>query len=65
MTLQEARNTKPLRVRIVTVGPRDTAETLAARMDVGDKKLQRFLVLNGLQPGESLTPGDDVKIVVE
>jgi predicted Zn-dependent protease len=34
-------------------------------MEVGDKKRQRFLVLNGLQPGETLTPGSEVKIVTE
>ncbi|MDI3469234.1 MAG: putative Zn-dependent protease [Pseudolabrys sp.] len=65
MTLQEAKNTKPLRIKIVTVGPTDTINTLAARMDVGDKKRERFLVLNGLQPGETLTPGSQVKIIVE
>jgi predicted Zn-dependent protease len=65
MTLQEARNTKPLRIKIVTVSPTDTINTLAARMDVGDKKRERFLVLNGLQPGETLTPGSQLKIIVE
>jgi predicted Zn-dependent protease len=65
MTVQEMKNAKPLRVRTVTVGPGDTVDTLAARMEVGDKKRQRFLVLNGLQPGETLTPGSEVKIVTE
>lgn len=65
MTLQEAQNTKPLRIKVVTVGLRDTIETLSRRMATGDKKRETFLVLNGLNAGSSLAPGSQVKIVVE
>jgi predicted Zn-dependent protease len=30
-----------------------------------DQSLERFLVLNGLERGRTLKPGDKVKIVVE
>jgi predicted Zn-dependent protease len=65
MTIQEAQNTKPLRIKVVTVGLRDTIETLSRRMATGDKKRETFLVLNGLNAGSSLAPGSEVKIVVE
>jgi predicted Zn-dependent protease len=65
MTLQEAQNAKPLRIKLVTVGLRDTIETMARRMATGDKKREQFLVLNGLHTGEALAPGSQVKIVVE
>jgi predicted Zn-dependent protease len=65
MTLAEIEGAKPLRIKVVTVGANDTAERLAARMAIGDRPLQRFLVLNGLAAGQALRPGDRVKIVVE
>jgi predicted Zn-dependent protease len=34
-------------------------------MMVQDRALDRFRVLNGLEPGDRLNPGDLVKIVVE
>ena len=65
MTLAEIEGARPLRIKVVTVTPSDTAERLAARMAVPDRALQRFLVLNGLPSGQPLKPGDRVKIVVE
>jgi predicted Zn-dependent protease len=65
MTLQEVENAKPLRIKIVNVGANDTIESLSRKMAVSDKKHERFLVLNGLNPGEKLNPGASVKIVVE
>ncbi len=65
MTLTEIEGAKPLRIKVVTVTPSDTAERLAARMAIADRPLQRFLVLNGLTSGQALKPGDHVKIVVE
>ena len=53
------------RCKIVTVGPSDTVEKLATRMAVADRQLERFRVLNGLEPGERLKSGSEVKIVVE
>jgi predicted Zn-dependent protease len=64
MTIDEAKNTKPLRLKLVTVKLGDTIDSMARKMAT-DKKRERFLVLNGLNPGESLAPGSQVKIVVE
>jgi predicted Zn-dependent protease len=65
MTLAESEAAKPLRLRIVTVGPADTVERLAARMATPDHPLERFRILNGLGPHEQVNPGDEVKLVVE
>lgn len=65
MSLAEIEDAKPLRLQIVTVAPGDTVEKLATRMAVADRQLDRFRVLNGLEPGERLRPGSEVKIVVE
>jgi predicted Zn-dependent protease len=65
MTLAEIRIAKPHRITVVTVGPRDTVERLARRMAVTDRQVEQFRVLNGLNPGDKLTPGEQVKIVVE
>jgi predicted Zn-dependent protease len=50
---------------VVKVAPDDTVEKLAARMAVADRAAERFRVLNGLEPGDRLKPGSEVKIVVE
>jgi len=65
MTLAEIEAAKPLRLQMVTVKPNDTSERLASRMAVANRGLERFLVLNGLQPGERPKPGEQVKLVVE
>ena len=65
MTIAETEQAKPLRLRVVTVAPGDTVEKLAGKMAGGDRALERFRVLNGLDPGDKLKPGSEVKIVVE
>jgi predicted Zn-dependent protease len=65
MTVAESQAAKPLHMRIVTVGPGETVERLAARMAAPDHQLERFRVLNGLAPHERVNPGDEVKLVVE
>jgi len=61
----EAQQAKPLRIKIVNVREGDTVERLASRMALIDRRLERFRVLNGLEPGERLRVGAPVKIVVE
>lgn len=56
---------KPLRIKIVKVTARNTVESLARRMAVADRPVERFRVLNGLGPGDKVKQGDMVKIVVE
>jgi predicted Zn-dependent protease len=65
MTRQEIAQARPLRIKVVTVGPHDSVERLASRMAIGDRAVERFRVLNGLDPSDRLKPGDQVKIVVE
>jgi predicted Zn-dependent protease len=61
----EIKAVQPLRISVVRVGLTDTVEKLARRMAVPDKKLDRFLILNGLDRNAKLHFGDRVKIVVE
>jgi len=65
VTLAESQAAKPLHITIVTVGSGDTVERLAARMAITDRPVERFRVLNGLGPGERVSAGDQVKVVVE
>ena len=65
LTQTEAKQAKPLRLKIVTVKAGDTIEGLARRMAMIDRQVERFRVLNGLEPGDRLKVGEPVKIVVE
>jgi predicted Zn-dependent protease len=65
MSLQEASEIRPLRLKIVTVAAGDTQEALARRMAGVDRPLDTFRVINGLSPTTRLTPGERVKVVVE
>jgi predicted Zn-dependent protease len=65
MSNAEIRSARPLRLKVVTVSARDTIDRLAARMAVSDKAVERFRVLNGLDPADKLNPGDTVKLIVE
>jgi predicted Zn-dependent protease len=65
LSVAEAQQAKPLRLKIVTVKPGDTVEKLASRMAMIDRQVDRFRVLNGLGAGEKLKVGSQVKIVVE
>ncbi|HYJ81298.1 MAG TPA: peptidase M48 Ste24p, partial [Allosphingosinicella sp.] len=60
----EAAAIRPRVIDVVTVGPRDSVATLAARMAYGDFKEERFRVLNGLASGAQPKTGQKVKIVV-
>jgi predicted Zn-dependent protease len=62
---EEAQAIKPLKIKIHRVVVGDTPERLAVRMGFPDRQLERFLVLNGMQRGTRLTPGDFVKLVAE
>ena len=64
ITTAEAGRVVPRRVDVVTVGPRDTVQSLAARMAYTDAQLDRFRVLNGLSGNATVQPGQKVKLVV-
>jgi predicted Zn-dependent protease len=65
LTAQETRSIKPSHLKIVKVQPGDTVESLSTRMAPFDHQVERFQVLNGLDPDEPLKAGDLVKIIVE
>jgi predicted Zn-dependent protease len=65
MSLAEIEQAKPLHLVVVTAAPGDTVEKLAGRMAVADRAVERFRVLNGIEPGAKVKPGSEVKIVVE
>ncbi len=65
MSLAESKATRPLRMRVVSVGAGDTVEQLASRMAGVERKVERFRILNGLDQGDRPSPGDLVKIVTE
>jgi len=60
----ETKALRPLRIQVVTAAG-ETAESLAQRMVVPDRALERFLVLNGLERGAALRAGQGYKLVVE
>ena len=65
MTETEINQARPLRLHVVTVQHGDTPERFAGRMPLVDRPLERFLIINGLNQGDALKPGDRVKIVTE
>jgi predicted Zn-dependent protease len=62
---EAGRYNKPRRIRVVTVQPGDTVQSLSARMAVANEKEGWFRVLNGLTEGQQVQPGQKVKLVVQ
>lgn len=52
------------RIAVATVARGDTPQSMAARMAPDADPLGRFLMLNALEPGEPLQPGQQVKLIV-
>lgn len=65
LTLTEIQAARPLRIKIVSVKPGDTVESMSRRMQGVDRPLERFRILNGLDQHASLRQNDRVKIVVD
>jgi predicted Zn-dependent protease len=63
LSQKEADAIKPRKLRVVTVGKNDTVQSLAGRMAYKSLQSDRFLALNGLRNGATLTAGQKVKIV--
>jgi predicted Zn-dependent protease len=53
------------RLAVVTVRSGDTAESLALRMAADRDRVELFRMLNGLEAGEAVRPGRQVKLVVD
>lgn len=64
LTANEAGRIVPRVINVVTVGPRDTVQTLASQMAYTNAQVERFRVLNGLRNSDVVRPGQRVKLVV-
>jgi predicted Zn-dependent protease len=65
LTLEEVQAARPLRIKVITVQPGDTVESLSHRMAGVDRPAERFRVLNGLDVHAQVKVRDTVKIVVD
>ncbi|MGJ4941382.1 M48 family metalloprotease [Bradyrhizobium sp. HKCCYLS1011] len=66
LSLDEIQSARPLRIKVITVQPGDTVESLAAHRMAGlDHPVERFRVLNGLDAHTQVKVRDRVKIVME
>ena len=65
LTLEEIQAARPLRIKVITVQPGDTVESLSHRMAGVDRPAERFRVLNGLDAHAQVKVRDRVKIVVD
>ena len=63
LSASEAAAIVPLRVRVVPVRAGDTAQTFARQMQGVPDPAELFALLNGLDRGRTLRPGDRVKII--
>jgi predicted Zn-dependent protease len=65
LTLEEIQAARPLRIKVITVQPGDTVESLSHRMAGVDRPAERFRVLNGLEAHAQVKVRDRVKVVVD
>ena len=54
-----------MRIKIITVQPGDTVESLSHRMAGVDHPMERFRILNGLDARAQVKVRDKVKVVVD
>jgi len=64
LTAEESASVKPWRIATHRVQHGDTIESLSSRMAPGQWRQELFRVINGLQPGDAVQPGQRVKLVV-
>ncbi len=65
LSLDEVQAARPLRIKVITVQPGDTVESLSHRMAGVDHPMERFRILNGLEAHAQVKVRDKVKIVVD
>jgi predicted Zn-dependent protease len=63
LSAAEAAALRPLRVQVVPVRAGDTVDTFARQMDIEEDPRGTFILLNGLDRGRELRPGDQVKLL--
>ena len=64
LTAQQAAAIRPRIIQVVTVGARDTVQSLASRMAYSTYQVERFRILNSLGGNDAVRPGQRVKLVV-
>ena len=62
---QEIAQLKPLVLKIKTVGANHNEQMFVSQMKGSSNPAQLFRLLNGLKPGETVSPGMKVKIVTD
>jgi len=65
LTPEEIQSARPLRIKVITVQPGDTVDSLSHRMAGVDHPIERFRMLNGLDAHAQVHARDRVKIVVD
>jgi len=65
ITPEEAREAHGLKISVISAGPGDTVESLAAHMTTPNRPLEYFRLLNGLDENEPIVAGERYKIVTE
>lgn len=65
LTLSEIQAARPLRIKVITVQPGDTIDSLSHRMAAIDHPVERFRVLNGLDVHSTVKARERVKLVVD
>ncbi|WP_197028280.1 M48 family metalloprotease [Bosea sp. 117] len=65
VSIEEADKVKPLRIRVVEAGLADNVDKLAGKMEVPDRPLERFLLLNGIERNAKISYGEELKIVAD
>ncbi len=63
LSAYQANNTKPLRIRIITVQSGDTLKNLSRYMKVNTRQQEVLQMINGFDENTKLTPGQRIKIV--
>lgn len=62
---QEIASLKPLVIRVETVGATQNEKTFIAKMRGSSNPAELFRIMNGLKSGETVSPGQKVKIVTD
>lgn len=65
LTAAEAAREAPYRLHVRRAGPGDSVQSLAARLPYDSHRMLRFQVLNGLDRGQNVRPGQWIKLVGE
>lgn len=64
LSASEKSSIKPYTIKVITVRSGDTVQSLANKMPAMDHKLERFAVLNGLNPNTTLKTGQKLKTII-